>query len=288
MSLPMRQSRLLADGDELIAALQRHARDRTSGAADEDVARIELSLLHLQKLATVGQLAADVAHDFGNLMTVMLGYSELLLTAAENGDPLEREHLAELRHAAERASALTTRLLGYSRRTADAPGPQNLSVLVNGMAAMLGRLVGSGGRLAIMTEPTAGPVIADGKQIEQLLINLVLNSRDAIAAGGQVDLTVAPVRLTAPLKHALGTAPAGNYVRIRVHDNGCGMDPDTMAQLFRPFFTTKSGGAGLGLTIVSRVAHRTNAAVIVDSVVGQGTTVDLYFPRLSLDAGAGH
>jgi two-component system, cell cycle sensor histidine kinase and response regulator CckA len=283
MSLPLRHSRPLQGSDELIAALRRYARERAPGKVE--LADVELPLLHLQKLATLGQLAADVAHDFGNLMTVMLGYSELLLTAAENGEPLEHEYLAELRQAAERASALTTRLLGYSRRSTDDPALQDLGLLVGGMTAMLGRLIGSGASLEVTTDPKAGAVLADGKQIEQVIINLVLNARDAVPFGGRVEVSVDPVHLPAPLTHALGTAPAGDYVRLRIRDDGCGMTPDTVAQLFRPFFTTKSHGAGLGLTIVAHIARRTNAAVVVDSGMGTGTTVDLFFPRLDADVG---
>jgi two-component system, cell cycle sensor histidine kinase and response regulator CckA len=285
MPLLPRQSRPPYDGDELIADLRRYARERAPAAGEDDAANVELSLLHLQKLATLGQLAADVARDFGNLMTVMLGYSELMLFAAEKGEPPEHEHLTELRLAAEQASALTTRLLGFSRRTADDPTPQDLGLLVGALTPWLGRLIGSGNSLAVTTDPTAGAVRADGKQIEQVIINLVLNARDAIKVGGRVEVAVDPVRLTAPLTHALGTVPAGDYVRLRIRDDGCGMSPGTVAQLFRPFFTSKSRGAGLGLTIVARIARRTNAAVVVESIVGKGTTVDLYFPRL--DAGAG-
>jgi two-component system cell cycle sensor histidine kinase/response regulator CckA len=277
-------SRPLHGGDELIAALRRYARERIP-APGEDPADVELALLQFQKLATLGQLATDVAHDFGNLMTVMLGYSELLIAAAENGEHPEPEHLAEMRRAAERASALTSRLLGYSRRSADVATPLDLGQLVTGLTAMLARLIGSGASLVVRADPTAGAVLADAGQVEQMIINLVLNARDAIAHGGRVAVTVEPLRLTVPLDHALGTAAAGAYVRLRIRDDGAGMTKETVAQLFRPFFTTKSRGAGLGLTIVSRVARKTNAAVIVDSAAGKGTTVDLYFPRVGAAAG---
>lgn len=288
---PPRLPRPLAAGDELIDALRRYARERgdthVSGSSD-DPADVELSLLQLQKLATLGQLASEVAHDFGNLMTVMLGYSEMLLAATENGRAPEHEHLAELRRAAERASALTTRLLGYSRRSADDPAPLDLGQLVGDLAAMLGRLIGSGARLIVTTDPAAGAVVADAKQVEQLVINLVLNARDAIPVGGRVEVAVDRTRLDAPLTHGLGMAPAGDYVRLRVRDDGCGMGPDTVAQLFRPFFTTKGRGTGLGLTIVARVARRANAAVVVDSAPGAGTTFDLFFPRVDEAATVGN
>jgi two-component system, cell cycle sensor histidine kinase and response regulator CckA len=268
-----------AGADELIAALRRYARDRVPAPGVDAKGDVELSLLHLQKLATVGQLASAVAQEFGNLMTVVLGYSELTIAAVGQGDVPEPEHLAELRLAAERASALTTRLLGYCREATDEAVPLDLTQLVGGLTNMLARLLGSGANLAIRTDRAAGAVIADAKQIEQLVINLILNARDAIANGGRVEVSVDSATLTTPLSHALGTAPAGNYVRLRVRDDGYGMEASTLAQLFQPFFTTK-GGAGLGMTVVARVARKSNAAVIVDSAPGKGTTIDLYFPRL--------
>jgi two-component system cell cycle sensor histidine kinase/response regulator CckA len=268
-----------AGGDELVAALRRYARDLAPSAGPDNAADVELSLIQLQKLATVGELAVDIAHEFGNLMTVMLGYSELLLTAAQEGQPPEPEYLVELRRAAERASALTTRLLGYSRRPADAAAPVDLGQIVHGLAPVLGRLVGSGARLVVRTDPAAGAVVAEGNQIEQLVINLVLNARDAIAVGGQIEVAVEPVGLRERLTHAWGTVPAGDYLRLRVRDDGCGMEPEIVGRIFLPFLTTK-GGVGLGLTVVSRVARKANAAVVVDTAAGAGTTFDLYFPPL--------
>jgi signal transduction histidine kinase len=266
----------------LIAALQRYAREQAPGA--EDAADVELSLLQLQKFATLGQLVSGVAHDFGNLMTVVLGYSELMFTAVKNGEAADLEQLAELRRAAERASALTASLLGYARPAADDAAPLDLGLLVGGLTAMLGRLLGSTGTLVVTIAPTTAAVLADARQVEHVIVNLVLNARDAIAVGGRVEVAVEPVRLTDPLVHALGTAPPGEYVRLRVRDNGCGMARETVAQLFQPFLTTKGHGAGLGLTIVARIAGKANAAVVVDSAAGAGTTVEVLFPRLDPNA----
>ncbi len=216
MPFPPRQPGRLAS-DDLIAALRRHARDRAvDGNAAAD---IELSLLHFQKLATLGQMAADVARDFGNLMTAVLSYSEMMVAAAEKGELPEHEHLIELRRAAEQASALTERLLNYSRDSADQAVPLGLGRLVGGLTCMLRRLVGPTGSLAVTVDPATATVLADAGQIEQLLVNLVLNARDAIAASGRVDVAVDPVRLTAPLVHILGTAPPGDYVRLLIRDN---------------------------------------------------------------------
>jgi signal transduction histidine kinase len=123
------------------------------------------------------------------------------------------------------------------------------------------------------------PVAGDARRVEQAVVNLVLNARDAVAPGGRVAVTVAPARLGEPLEHALGTAPAGDYYALSVSDTGCGMDAAARAKLFRPFHTTKPGGTGLGLAIVARVARDCRAAVTVASEPGRGTTFTLYFPR---------
>jgi signal transduction histidine kinase len=271
-------------GDDVIDALRQYVHERAPDRDPPDPAAAELALLQLQKLVTLGQMASEVAHDFGNLMTVMLGYSEMLLAAAGPDRP-EHAYLAELHRAAERASALTTQLLGYSRRSAGVAGPVDLAALVRGLSVLLGRLLGTAARLEVVAPAGAGPVRADAKQVEQAVVNLVLNARDA--AGGRVTVAVEPVRLAAPLRpasgcpDALGTVPAGDYVRLRVRDDGCGMGPETLEHLFRPFFTTKGRGTGLGLMIVARVARQSGAAVTVQSELGQGTTVDVYFPRLT-------
>ena len=249
------------------------ARERVPVPGTDEAADVELSLLQLQKSATLGQMATEVAHDFGNLMTVVLGYSEMMIAAVEHGDAPEPKHLAELRLAAEQASALTARLIGYSRRSTDDAVPLDLGLLVTGMSSMLARLLGSGANLAVHTDPAAGAIIADAKLIEQLVINLLLNARDAIVGGGRVVVSVDPATLDAPLTHSLGTARAGAYVRLRIRDDGRGMGPDAVAQLFRPFFTTKGHGAGLGMTVIARVARKTNAAVVVNSAPGEGTSV---------------
>jgi two-component system cell cycle sensor histidine kinase/response regulator CckA len=262
------------DGDAL-AAVRRHVCNSAGEIGD-----IEHAFLQMQRLATVGRLAAEVAQDFGNLMTVILGYSELIIASAEQGRPPDPEQLAELRRAAGRASELTSRLLGHSRRPADDPLPLDMSLLVKGVAPLLSRIVGSAAHLVVRADPNAGAVLADTASVEQMLINLVLNARDASTAGGSFDVTVDPVRLTAALPHRLGTVPSGDYVRLRVRDRGRGMTPENDARLFRPFFTTKPFGAGLGMSVVAQGARKTSAAVIVETTAGAGTTVDVLFPRL--------
>jgi two-component system cell cycle sensor histidine kinase/response regulator CckA len=149
---------------------------------------------------------------------------------------------------------------------------------------MHGRQVGSAARLEVVAPAGVGLIRADAKQVEQVVVNLVLNARDAVGPGGLVAVAVERVRLAVPLPHALGVAPAGDYVRLRVRDDGCGMRPEVLGQIFRPFVTTKGRGTGLGLTIVARVARQCDAAVTVDSTLGRGTTFDLYFPRISAES----
>lgn len=280
MSSTTGQSRKISASDELFDALRLYSRNLGSHANSLPESDLEFSLLQLQKLATLGQLASEIAHDFGNLMTIMLGYSELMMAAVEDGQRPDCEHLAELRRAAERASTMTTRLLGYCRKSPDEPILLDLSLTVSGLATMLGRLLGSSARLHLSADPSAGNIAADTKQIEQLVTNLVLNARDAITIGGQIEIDVARVHLESPLVHALGISPAGDYVRLRVRDLGCGMNSEAIAQLFRPFYTTKKSGTGLGLAIVARIARHCDAAITIETAPGAGTTFDVYFPRV--------
>jgi two-component system cell cycle sensor histidine kinase/response regulator CckA len=265
-------------GEELLDALRMFLHERAAagraGAPDA-----EQVLFRLQKLVTLGQLASEVAHDFGNLTTVMLGYSQLLLATAPPNRP-ESEYLAELCRAAERASALTAQFLGYSRLPGDSFGPTDLGHLVANLTAMLERLLGPRVRLTVSAPTGAGMVLADARQVEQAVINLVLNARDALPVEGHVEVAVEPMRLTEPLAAVLGHAPPGEYVRLQVSDDGCGLTAEAKSQLFRPFFTTKTRGTGLGLVIVARAARQCGAAVTVHSAPGRGTTFDLHFPRL--------
>jgi len=274
-------------GDDLIAALRRYVRDRAPSSTDAAI-DIEQSLIQFQTLASLGVLASEFAHDFSNVMTVVLGYAELLLAAGESGQTPDHEQLTELRCAARKGSELTERLLRYCGRGDDRPAPLDLGQLIAGLSPLLSRLLGPSIRLDRRIDSSAGPILADARQIEQLVINLVLNARDAVTGDGRVELAVDALQLTAPLPGAIlnfvneGSAiPAGDYVRLRIRDDGVGMVPETIAQLGRPFFTTKSHGTGLGLSIVARVARKTHAAVKVASAPGAGTTFELFFPPLT-------
>lgn len=250
--------------------------DGTSRATEP--AEIDEALAQLQKLATLGQLTSEVAHDFGNLLTVMLGYSELLL-ADLPPDGIGHTYLAEIHRAAERASALTSQILGYSRSGNDEPSTVDLGDVVRDLGSMLGRLFGNRVDLRIAAN-NGCPVGVGAKLAEQLVINLVLNARDALLQNGRrIDVTVAPTTLAGPVAVRLGSAGPGEFVQLRVRDFGCGMSEAVQSELFTPFYTTKPTGTGLGLSIVARIARRAGAAVAVQSRVGEGTTFDVYFPR---------
>ncbi len=243
-----------------------------------DSTDVDEALARLQALATLGQLTSEVAHEFGNLLTVMLGYSELLLADLPS-DGSNTAYLEQLHRAAERASSLTTQVLGRSRSKGDESGTTDLGEVVRGLGSMLGHLFGS--RVDLRVSASDGcRVGATVNQIEQLVINLLLNARDALGPnGGRIDLSVDQTTLAASIPARIGQAGPGKFVCMRVRDFGGGISEATQADLFAPFFTTKPTGTGLGLAIVARVARQANAAVAVQSRIGEGTTIDVYFPR---------
>ena len=248
-----------ATAEDLLEALRLYVREPSrNGAA------LERRLLQMQKLMTLGQVTSEVAHDFGNLMTVILGYSELLLSATS---PTEANfpHLSALHVAAERASTLIAQLLGFTREPGDQPTALDLAATVRGMTPMIAGLLGRWVELRVDCAADAGAIWADMRRIEQVVINLALNARDALTGAGRVEIAVGRTQLAERLIHEFSTAPAGDYVHLRVSDSGRGIDADTRRRLFEPFFTTKERGAGLGLAIVARVARESNAAVVVES-----------------------
>jgi two-component system, cell cycle sensor histidine kinase and response regulator CckA len=264
-----------ATAEDLLEALRRYVREPARcGAAD-----LERRLLQMQKMMTLGQVTSEVAHDFGNLMTVVLGYSELLLAATPKTET-NYPHLDALHVAAERAAALIAQLLGFTREPGDRPTALDLSATVRSMEPMIARLLGRWVELRIACADDAGAIWADCRRIEQIVVNLALNARDALSGNGRVEIAVGRSHFAERLTHEFGSAPVGDYVHLRVSDSGCGMDADTRRRLFQPFFTTKERGSGLGLAIVARVARESSAAVIVESAPGTGTTFTLYFPAL--------
>ena len=247
--------------------------DRTRLREMEDQLRLA------QKMEAVGRLAGGVAHDFNNLLSVVGMYVELALEQVPAGDPL-RADLDEIRKAGVRAQALTRQLLAFSRRQVLKPESIDLNVLIAGVTRMLGRVVGEDVELTFA--PTGVPCVthADPGQLEQVLLNLVLNARDATRSGGKIRIATERFRIDAPVATVDGALPPGAWVAFTVADDGAGMDEATIGRIFEPFFTTKglANGTGLGLSIVYGIVQQSGGAVDVQSAPGAGATFRVYLP----------
>jgi PAS domain S-box-containing protein len=258
------------------------ARDITERKrAEEDRARLEEHVRQAQKLESIGRLAGGVAHDFNNLLTVISGYAQMGLDSLALQHPM-REPMGEISKAAARAAGLTRQLLTFSRRQVSEPKVLALNDLVQELDKMLRRLVVENIALDLVLDPAAGFIRADPGQIEQVIMNLVVNARDAMPAGGR--LVIETARELVDERFAgrhLGVEP-GTYAMLSVSDTGMGMSADVKAHLFEPFFTTKEQGkgTGLGLSIVYGIVKQSGGAIWIDSEAGQGTTVKMLFPSV--------
>jgi PAS domain S-box-containing protein len=241
--------------------------------------RLEEQLRQSQKMEAVGQLAAGVAHDFNNLLTVIHGYASLTLARA-NLDQNVTKAFTQVRQAAERASSLTRQLLAFSRKTVVQRKPVRLSATFDHMHAMLSRMLGEMVRLECVYPDTLPLIKADEPNIEQVIMNLVVNARDAMSNGGKVRLEAAPVRISATEAAADPEWREGDYVVLSVTDTGCGMDAQTLGRIFEPFFSTKppGRGTGLGLSTVYGIVKQHEGWVAVRSKPGAGTTFRVFLP----------
>jgi two-component system, cell cycle sensor histidine kinase and response regulator CckA len=240
---------------------------------------LEQQLWQAQKLDALGSLAGGVAHDFNNLLTAIIGYADIL---RDDLGPHSRhaEDLDEIIKASDRATALTRQLLAFSRRQPFEPKPLWLNERVTDMEKMLRRLLGPPVRLVTASDPDLAPVLADPSQIEQIVLNLAVNSRDAMPNGGTLTIETRTVRMEEPYAVGASSVPPGKYVMLAVSDTGTGMSPETIGHLFEPFFTTKEKGkgTGLGLSTVYGIIKQSQGHVIVYSEIGVGTTFKCYFP----------
>jgi PAS domain S-box-containing protein len=234
-----------------------------------------------QKMEAIGRLAGGVAHDFNNLLTIINGYGTLMMGNLPAGDP-NRELVREVVAAGERATGLTRQLLAFSRKAIVEPKVLDLKELVANVDRMLRRIVGEDISLTVVLEPDAGAVKADAGQLEQVLLNLVVNARDAMPRGGRITIEVRDVELDETYTRAHSEASPGAHILMAVTDTGCGMDQATITRIFEPFFTTKGEhGTGLGLATVHGIVKQSGGHVGVYSEVGRGTTFKVYLPRVA-------
>ena len=266
------------NGEWLVTEFNIDITERKLAAAEKE--ELQAQLLRAQKMESVGRLAGGVAHDFNNMLGVILGNVEMAMEQVEPGRQVF-EDLQEIRMAAERSVELTRQLLAFARKQTIAPRIIDLNETVEGMLTMLRRLIGEDIDLAWMPRTNSAPVKVDPSQVDQILANLCVNARDAIDGVGKLTIETARVSFDEEYcAHHVGFIP-GEFIMLAVSDNGCGMDQETMNHLFEPFFTTKDvgKGTGLGLASVYGVVKQNNGFINLYSEPGQGTTFKIYLPR---------
>ena len=280
--VPIEVSSRLVYENGVPVAVQGSARDITERKrAEAELRASQLQLQQSQKLEAIGQLAGGVAHDFNNMLTAIIGYTDLSLRRVGMENSIRR-NLEETKKAAERAASLVRQLLAFSRKQILEPKVLDLNDVVKDMQKMLTRLIGEDVRLATRLEPDLGSVKADPCQVEQIIVNLVVNARDAMPRGGRVTIETANTTLDerAVLKHV--SVKPGAYVMLSVSDTGSGMDQETQQRIFEPFFTTKEigKGTGLGLSTVYGIVKQSGGNIWVYSEPGMGTVFKVYLPRI--------
>ena len=241
---------------------------------------LEKQLRMAQKMEAIGRLSGGIAHDFNNLLGVIIGYSRVLKKALGPDNPL-CEHTLEIEKAGQRAASLTKQLLAFSRQQVLTPAILNLNALATDMERMLQRLLGEDIAVSLTLDPDLGSVKADQSQVEQVIMNLAVNARDALPVGGKLKIQTSNVTLDQAYMRGHPGSEAGNYILLAVTDTGTGMDAATLTHIFEPFFTTKERGkgTGLGLATVYGIVKQSGGYIAVDSAPGKGTTFQIYLPR---------
>ena len=266
----------LRRGDGSFMGVMSMAIDHTERLVLED------QLRQAQKMEAIGRLAGGVAHDFNNLLTVITGYGQMHLRSLTNGDPRRRQVEAMLQ-ASDRAGALTSQLLAFSRRQVLAPQVVGLDALVSGFEPILRRLIREDIAMSFAPGAPDTRISVDPRQFEQVLMNLAVNARDAMPQGGTLRITTRPRMVTGAETSSLGGVAAGEWVELSVTDSGVGMDRETQRRLFEPFFSTKAPGkgTGLGLATVYGIVSQSGGTIIARSAIGQGSTFTILMPRIT-------
>jgi PAS domain S-box-containing protein len=264
-------------GEELMLSLVYDYTDKKQ--AEEEKEKLQTQLLQAQKMESIGRLAGGVAHDYNNMLGVILGHAELAMMKGGEDNPL-KHHLKEITNAAQRSADLTQQLLAFARRQTIAPQIMDLNAAVAATMQMLRWLIGENIELAFLPKEEDYPVKIDPSQLDQILVNLCVNARDAIDGVGRISIETGETSLDVDSRSAAYIAP-GDYVLLAVNDNGCGMDRETQAKIFEPFFTTKGigQGTGLGLATVYGIVKQNDGFINVYSEPGKGTTFKIYLPR---------
>jgi len=273
------EMRLVAERQARLESLNEHF-EQTVVERTAELTRSEAQLRQSQKMEAVGRLAGGVAHDFNNLLTVIGGYCAISLAKASGGDGF-RKNFLEIQKAADRAAALTGQLLAFSRKQVLQPRVIQLNDVVRGMEKMLRRLIGEDIELSTVYVPNLGNVKADPGQLEQVIMNLCVNARDAMPRGGKLTISAANVAIDQESSFRNRTLAVGDYVMIAVSDNGMGMTEEVKSHLFEPFYTTKGvgKGTGLGLATCYGIICQSGGAIRVYSELNSGTTFKIYLPR---------
>ena len=240
---------------------------------------LEAQFVQSQKMQAIGQLAGGVAHDFNNLLTAISGHCDLLLLRHDRADP-DYADLVQINQNANRAASLVGQLLAFSRKQTLKPAILDLRDSLADLTHLLNRLVGERVDLTLVHDPALRPIRADKRQLEQVIMNLVVNARDAMPEGGRIEIATENVHLDRDLARGRAAVPAGDYVLVRVSDHGSGIPADKIDKIFEPFFTTKrpGEGTGVGLSMVYGIVKQTGGYIFCDSTIGEGTVFSLYFP----------